>query len=151
MPAPDRHGGGFGGAGGLSLRSDELSRLGKGPSGGDGAVPGTLISVGGEEGERCRAGSSLWGWHGGDCAWARRRGVWRPGGAWVWQWAGTKQFISRLHIFGMWPKDKDAAERLINCRVPYGYVFCHYYFGSHRVTECSRVSSRRHWNFMIHL
>ena len=50
--------GGFGGAGGLSLRSDELSRLGKGPSGGDGAVPGNLISVGGEEGERCRAGSS---------------------------------------------------------------------------------------------
>ena len=83
MPAPDRHGGGFGGAGGLSLRSDELSRLGKGPSGGDGAVPGTLISVGGEEGERCRAGSSLWGWHGGDCAWARGRGVWRQGGAWV--------------------------------------------------------------------
>lgn len=94
MHAPDRHGGGFGGAGGLSLHSDELSRLGKGPSGGDGAVPGTLISIGDEEGERCRAGSSLWGWHGGDCAWARGRGVWRQGGAWVWQWAGTGQEVA---------------------------------------------------------
>lgn len=32
----------------LSLRSDELSRLGKGPSGGERAVPGNLISIGGE-------------------------------------------------------------------------------------------------------
>lgn len=30
----------------LSLRSDELSRLGRGPSGGERAVPGTLISIG---------------------------------------------------------------------------------------------------------
>ena len=66
----------------LSLRSDELSRLGKGPSGGERAVPGTLISMGGE-GERCLAGSSLCGRHRGDCAWARGRGVWRQGGAWV--------------------------------------------------------------------
>lgn len=66
----------------LSLRSDELSRLGKGPSGGERAVPGTLISIGGE-GERCLAGSSLWRWHRGDCAWARGRGVWRQRGTWV--------------------------------------------------------------------
>lgn len=35
------------------------------------------------EGERCLAGSSLWRWHRGDCAWARGCGVWRQGGAWV--------------------------------------------------------------------
>lgn len=66
----------------LSLRSDELSRLGKGPSGGERAVPGNLISIGGE-GERCLAGSSLRRWHRGDCAWARGRGIWRQGGTWV--------------------------------------------------------------------
>lgn len=77
----------------LSLRSDELSRLGKGPSGGERAVPGTLISIGGE-GERCLAGSSLWRWHRGDCAWAWGRGVWRQGGTWVWQWAGTGQEVA---------------------------------------------------------
>lgn len=64
----------------LSLRSDELSRLGKGPSGGGRAVPGTLISMWGE-GERCLAGSSLWRWHRGDCAWARGCGIWRQRGA----------------------------------------------------------------------
>lgn len=32
----------------LSLRSDELSRLGEGPSGGERAVPGPLISMWGE-------------------------------------------------------------------------------------------------------
>ena len=36
-------------------------------------------------------GSSLWGWHGGDCAWARGRGVWRQGGAWV---CGEKKVAS---------------------------------------------------------
>lgn len=77
----------------LSLRSDELSRLGKGPSGGERAASGTLISLGGE-GERCLAGSSLWGWHRGDCAWARGRGIWRQGSAWVWQWAGTGQEVA---------------------------------------------------------
>lgn len=39
-------------------------------------------------------GSSLWGWHGGDCAWARGRGVWRQGGAWVWQRAGSGQQVA---------------------------------------------------------
>lgn len=74
----------------LSLRSDELSRLGKGPSGGERAASGTLISLGGE-GERCLAGSSLWGWHRGDCAWARGRGIWRQGSAWV---CGEKEAVS---------------------------------------------------------
>lgn len=40
MRASVRHGGALEGQEELSLRSDELSRLGKGPSGGGRAVPG---------------------------------------------------------------------------------------------------------------
>lgn len=94
MQAPDRgFGGGFGGGRKCfpyvvmsSPAGEESQWWGEGSS--------WNLDLHGGEGERCLAGSSLWRWHRGDCAWARGCGVWRQGGAWVWQWAGTGQEVA---------------------------------------------------------
>lgn len=72
----------------LSLRSDELSGWGS-------PVVGEGCSWNLDRGEgEMSAGSSLWRRHRGDRAWARGCGVWRQGGAWVWQRAGTGQEVA---------------------------------------------------------
>lgn len=88
MHAPDRHGWGLWRGRRTFLRSDELSRAGEG-SQWWGRGCSWKLDLRGEEGERCRAGSSLWGWHGVTVP--SSRPCLEAGGAWV---CGEKQVAS---------------------------------------------------------